>query len=75
MLDQKAYGKLSKEEQSKFDDGDINIWFGDDEEICAHFEVQDPDDAGNIYVRRFKALTNEEEQKWYSLSSNVLVLL
>ena len=35
VLDQKAYGKLSKEEQSKFDDGDINIWFGDDEEMTS----------------------------------------
>ena len=55
--------KLSKEEQSKFKmtefkraTNEIEHW-ARVEEICDFFGVEDPDHAGDVYVRRFKNLT------------------
>ena len=65
--------KLSKEEQAKFQmtkfkraTNEIEHWERV-EEICDFFGVNDPDLAGNIYVRKFKNLTEEEEIKWLNL--------
>ena len=44
------------------------------EEICEHFGIEDSSQSGEIYIRRFKDLTKEEETKWFNLSPNVLVL-
>ena len=37
------------------------------EEICDFFGVENPDLAGDVYVRRFKNLTEEDERKWQDL--------
>ena len=37
------------------------------EEICDFFGVEDPDDAGDVYVRRFKNLTLDDEIQWLDL--------
>ena len=65
--------KLSKEEQTKFQmtkfkraTNEIEHWERV-EEICDFFGVNDPDLAGNIYVRKFKNLTEEDEIKWLNL--------
>ena len=65
--------KLSQEEQAKFQmtefkraTNEIEHW-ARVEEICDFFGVEDPDIAGDLYVRRFKDLTLEEELKWLSL--------
>tara|TARA_B100000579_G_scaffold391220_1_gene366268 strand:- start:147 stop:518 length:372 start_codon:yes stop_codon:yes gene_type:complete len=65
--------KLSKEEQSKFQmtefkraTNEIEYW-ARVEEICDFFGVEDPDLAGDIYVRSFKNLTLNEEIKWLDL--------
>ena len=65
--------KLSKEEQAKFQitefkraTNEIEHW-ARVEEICEFFGVEDPDLAGDIYVRRFKNLTLDEEMKWLDL--------
>tara|TARA_B100000965_G_scaffold21354_1_gene16079 strand:+ start:146 stop:529 length:384 start_codon:yes stop_codon:yes gene_type:complete len=65
--------KLSKEEQAKFQmtkfkraTNEIEHWERV-EEICDFFGVNDPDLAGNIYVRKFKNLTEEDEIKWLNL--------
>ena len=65
--------KLSKEEQAKFQmtkfkraTNEIEHWERV-EEICDFFGVDDPDLAGNIYVRKFKNLTEEDEIKWLNL--------
>ena len=65
--------KLSLEEQEKFEmtefkrsTNEIEHW-ARVEEICDFFGVEDPDLAGDIYVRRFKTLTEEEEIKWLNL--------
>ena len=66
--------KLSQEEQAKFEmtefkraTNEIEHW-ARVEEICDFFGVEDPDLAGNVYVRKFKSLTEEEESKWKNLS-------
>ena len=66
--------KLSQEEQAKFEmtefkraTNEIEHW-ARVEEICDFFGVEDPDLAGNVYVRKFKSLTEEEESKWQNLS-------
>ncbi len=66
--------KLSQEEQAKFEmtefkraTNEIEHW-ARVEEICDFFGVEDPDLAGNVYVRKFKSLTEEEENKWQNLS-------
>ena len=65
--------KLSQEEQAKFQitefkraTNEIEHW-ARVEEICEFFGVEDPDLAGDIYVRKFKNLTLEEEIKWMDL--------
>ena len=65
--------KLSKEEQAKFQmtefkraTNEIEHW-ARVEEICDFFGVEDPDLAGDIYIRKFKNLTEEDEIKWLDL--------
>ena len=65
--------KLSLEEQAKFQitefkraTNEIEHW-ARVEEICEFFGVEDPDLAGEIYVRKFKNLTLDEEIKWMDL--------
>ena len=65
--------KLSQEEQAKFEmtefkraTNEIEHW-ARVEEICDFFGVEDPDLAGDVYVRRFKNLTEEDERKWQDL--------
>ena len=65
--------KLSQEEQAKFEmtkfqraTNEIEHW-ARVEEICDFFGVEDPDLADDIYLRRFKQLTLEDESKWLDL--------
>jgi len=65
--------KLSQAEQAKFQmtefkraTNEIEHWERV-EEICDFFGVEDPDFAGDIYVRRFKNLTLDDEIKWLEL--------
>tara|TARA_Y100001968_G_C19311234_1_gene694285 strand:+ start:566 stop:928 length:363 start_codon:yes stop_codon:yes gene_type:complete len=65
--------KLSEEEQAKFQmtefkraTNEIEHW-ARVEEICEFFGVEDPDHAGDIYIRKFKNLTLDDEIKWLSL--------
>ena len=65
--------KLSQKEQAKFEitefqraTNEIEHW-ARVEEICDFFGVEDPELAGDIYLRRFKKLTLEEESKWLDL--------
>ena len=65
--------KLSKEEQAKFEmtefkraTNEIEHW-ARVEEICEFFAVEDPALAGDIYVRKFKNLTLDDEIKWLDL--------
>ncbi len=66
--------KLSQEEQAKFKKtefkratNEIEYW-ARVEEICDFFGVEDPDLAGDIYIRQFKNLTLEDEKNWQDLS-------
>ena len=68
-----AFNKLSQEEQAKFKinefkraTNEIEHW-ARVEEICDFFGVEDPELAGDVYVRRFKNLTEEDERKWQDL--------
>ena len=65
--------KLSQEEQDKFSisefkraTNEIEHW-ARVEEICELFGVEDPDLGGDIYIRRFKNMNSEEENKWGDL--------
>ena len=65
--------KLSQEEQAKFEiteftraTNEIEHW-AKVEEICDFFGVEDPDQAGDVYVRKFKNLTLDEESRWMGL--------
>ena len=65
--------KLSKAEQAKFQisefkraTNEIEHW-AMVEEICEFFGVDEPTFAGDIYIRRFKNLTLDEEIKWLDL--------
>ena len=65
--------KLSQEEQAKFQmtefkraTNEIEHWERI-EEICGFFGVEDPDLAGDIYVRRFKNMNLDEEIQWLDL--------
>ena len=65
--------KLSEEEQAKFQltefkraTNEIEHW-ARVEEICDFFGVEDPDYAGDIYVRRFTNLTLDDAIKWLDL--------
>ncbi len=73
IVSSSVLAKLSQEEQVKFQmteferaTNEIEHW-ARVEEICDFFGVEDPDLAGDIYVRRFKSLTLEEEIKWLDL--------
>ena len=72
-LSSSVLDKLSQEEQAKFQitefkraTNEIEHW-ARVEEICDFFGVEDPDLAGDIYVRNFKNLTLDEEIKWMDL--------
>jgi len=72
-LSSSVLDKLSQEEQAKFQitefkraTNEIEHW-ARVEEICDFFGVDDPDLAGDIYIRRFKNLTLDEEIKWLDL--------
>ena len=65
--------KLSQVEQRKFQitefrraTNEIEYW-ARVEEICDFFGVDDPGLAGDIYVRKFKTLTVDEENRWMDL--------
>ena len=65
--------KLSQAEQAKFEitefkraTNEIEHW-ARIEEICDFFGVDDPDLAGDVYIRKFKNLTLEDEFKWKEL--------
>ena len=65
--------KLSQEEKAKFEitefkraTNEIEHW-ARVEEICDFFGVKNPDLAGDIYIRRFKDMTKEDEFKWKGL--------
>ena len=65
--------KLSQAEQGKFEltefkraTNEIEHW-ARVEEICDFFGVDDPDLAGDVYMRKFKNLTAEDEIKWLNL--------
>ena len=65
--------KLSQEEQAKFEmtefkraTNEIEHW-ARVEEICDFFGVNDPDLAGDVYVRRFKSFTTKDENQWQDL--------
>jgi len=65
--------KLSQEEQAKFQmtefkraTNEIEHW-ARVEEICDFFGVEEPDYAGDVYVRRFKNLTLDDEIQWLDL--------
>ena len=65
--------KLSKAEQAKFQisefkraTNEIEHW-AMVEEICEFFGVDEPTFAGDIYIRRFKNLTLDDEIKWLDL--------
>ena len=73
FLSHSVLNKLSQEEQAKFDmtefkraTNEIEYW-ARVEEICDFFGVEDPDLAGEVYMRRFKNLTAEDESKWQDL--------
>ncbi len=65
--------KLNQDEQMKFEitefkraTNEIEHW-DRVEEICDFFGVEDPDLAGDVYIRRFKDLTVKDECKWKDL--------
>ena len=65
--------KLSQVEQGKFEitefkraTNEIEHW-ARVEEICDFFGVEEPDLAGDVYVRKFKNLTVDEESRWMDL--------
>ena len=65
--------KLSQAEQGKFEitefkraTNEIEHW-ARVEEICDFFGVEDPDLAGDVYVRKFRDLTLDEESRWMDL--------
>ena len=72
-LSSSVLNKLSQEEQAKFEitefkraTNEIEHW-ARVEEICDFFGVEDPDLAGDVYVRKFKDLTVDEESRWMDL--------
>ena len=65
--------KLSQKEKAKFEitefkraTNEIEHW-ARVEEICDFFGVENPDLAGDIYLRKFKSMTIEDEFKWKEL--------
>ena len=72
-LSSSVLNKLSQAEQAKFEitefkraTNEIEHW-ARIEEICDFFGVDDPDLAGDVYIRKFKNLTLEDEFKWNEL--------
>ena len=72
-LSSSVLNKLSPAEQAKFEiseftraTNEIEHW-ARIEEICDFFGVEDPDLAGDVYLRRFKNLTAKDEIKWQDL--------
>ena len=72
-LSSSVLNKLSEAEQEKFEmtelkraTNEIEYW-ARVEEICDFFGVEDPDLAGDVYVRKFKNLTVDEESRWMDL--------
>tara|TARA_B100000965_G_C19570290_1_gene748792 strand:- start:306 stop:668 length:363 start_codon:yes stop_codon:yes gene_type:complete len=72
-LSSSVLNKLSQQEQSKFKitefkraTNEIEHW-ARVEEICDFFGVENPDLAGDIYIRRFKSFTADDESKWLDL--------
>ena len=68
--------KLSLDEQAKFQmtefkraTNEIEHWERV-EEICDFFGVEDSDLPGDIYERKFKYLTLDEEMKWMDLKDS-----
>ena len=73
FISSSVLNKLSQEEQAKFEitqfkraTNEIEHW-ARIEEICDFFGVDDPDLAGDVYIRKFKNLTLEDEFKWNEL--------
>ena len=73
IVSSSVLAKLSQEEQGKFQitefkraTNEIEYW-ARVEEICEFFGVEDPEYVGDIYLRRFKNLTLDEEMKWLDL--------
>ena len=72
-LSSSVLNKLSQKEQARFEmtefkraTNEIEHW-ARVEERCDFFGVEDPDLAGDIYLRRFKSLTAEDKSKWLDL--------
>ena len=72
-LSSSVLSKLSHAEQGKFEitefkraTNEIEHW-ARVEEICDFFGVEDPDLAGDVYIRKFKNLTVDEESRWMDL--------
>ena len=72
-LSSSVLNKLSQAEQGKFEitefkraTNEIEHW-ARVEEVCDFFGVEDPDQAGDVYVRKFKNLTTDEEIRWMNL--------
>ena len=72
-LSSSVLNKLSQAEQAKFEitefkraTNEIEHW-ARIEEICDFFGVEDPGLAGDVYVRRFKNFTVDDESKWLNL--------
>ena len=72
-LSSSVLNKLSQEEQAKFQitefkraTNEIEHW-ARVEEICDFFGVEEPDLAGDVYIRKFKNLTEEDERNWQDL--------
>ena len=70
FLSSSVLNKLSQAEQAKFQmtefkraTNEIEHW-ARVEEICDFFGVEDPDLAGDVYVRKLKTLTLDEESRW-----------
>ena len=72
-LSSSVLNKLSQAEQGKFEitefkraTNEIEHW-ARVEEICDFFGVEDLDQAGDVYVRKLKNLTVDEESRWMDL--------
>ena len=72
-LSSSVLSKLSQAEQGKFEitefkraTNEIEHW-ARVEEICDFFGIEDPDLAGDVFVRGFKNMTTEEEANWLDL--------
>ena len=68
VLDKLSLGERAKFQMTEFKraTNEIEHW-ARVEEICDFFGVEDPDLAGDIYVRRFKNFNIDDEIKWLEL--------